>query len=141
SQSLPLSVDVPILPGEAAPITDRVTLDNQVADLSIGQWVAVRGEDFSNPGVPVAEIATLGAITETDGYTTLSFAPGLQRGYILHSLRISANVVPATHGQTIQDEVIGSGDAGRKNQRFGLSHSPLTYTAAQSESGAQSSLV
>lgn len=42
------------------------------------------------------------------------------------------NVVSATRGETVLDEVLGSGDASLPNQSFTLSRSPLTYVAAPS---------
>jgi predicted phage baseplate assembly protein len=46
------------------------------------------------------------------------------------SVRVHANVVAATHGGTVADEVLGSGDAGRAHQRFRLGHQPLTWVPA-----------
>ena len=41
-------------------------------------------------------------------------------------MKISANVIPTSHGETII-EVIGSGDGASLNQHFSLSKPPLTY--------------
>ena len=38
----------------------------------------------------------------------------------LDSVRVHGNVVPATHGESVPDEVLGSGDGSVPNQRFTL---------------------
>ena len=55
------------------------------------------------------------------------------------SLRISANVVHATHGETI-NEVLGNGDAAQPNQSFVLKKPPTTYLSAPTASGVESTL-
>ena len=42
------------------------------------------------------------------------------------------NTVLASHGETVADEVLGSGDAGVPSQRFKLARKPLTYIASPS---------
>jgi hypothetical protein len=64
----------------------------------------------------------------------------LQNVYDRLSLVIYGNVIPATHGQTVRDEVLGSGDGSQANQRFRLRQSPLTYTHAPTVSGVVTAL-
>jgi hypothetical protein len=53
---------------------------------------------------------------------------------------LNANVAAvAAHGETV-GEMLGSGDGGQANQRFTLKKPPLTYVAAPTPSGTQSSL-
>lgn len=47
-------------------------------------------------------------------------------------VNIFGNVVEAVRGQTVGNEVIGSGDAGASNQRFALRKKPLSWTADSS---------
>ncbi len=54
--------------------------------------------------------------------------------YVRSSVRLNANVAPATHGESVQ-EVLGSGDAALAHQRFILRKPPLTYVSAASASG------
>ena len=56
------------------------------------------------------------------------------------TLRINANVVRATHGETVSNEVLGSGQGGTPNQRFTLARPPLTHVSAATATGAQSTL-
>lgn len=52
-----------------------------------------------------------------------------------------ANVVLVGHGETIADEVLGSGDASNEFQSFALSKSPVTYVPqAGADNGAASTL-
>jgi predicted phage baseplate assembly protein len=52
---------------------------------------------------------------------------------------VNANVGLATHGQSVT-EILGSGSASTPNQIFKLKHSPLTFVAASTPSGRQSTL-
>jgi predicted phage baseplate assembly protein len=61
--------------------------------------------------------------------------PGLSYRYHRDSVRVHANVVAATHGETIQ-QVLGSGDATKRFQRFELKRPPLTHVAAPIPAGA-----
>ena len=92
----------------------------------------------------VAEIATLAggadAVATTLSDTTLRVDAPLKYCYARDSLRINANVAPATHGETVS-ELAGSGDASRANQSFTLKQPPLTYvSSADDPSGAASTL-
>jgi predicted phage baseplate assembly protein len=66
----------------------------------------------------------------------------LQHCYDPTTVTIHANVVAATHGETIADglEVLGSGDGNLTNQKFLLKKPPLTYTATASAGRIASSL-
>ena len=64
---------------------------------------------------------------------------GLTYSYVRSSLKISANVVHATHGETVS-EVLGNGDASQPNQRFVLKKPPATYLSAPTASGVESTL-
>lgn len=57
-----------------------------------------------------------------------------------HEVELWGNVVTGTHGESVVDEVLGSGDAGRAYQRFTLRRAPLTQTQAATPSGAASTL-
>ena len=47
----------------------------------------------------------------------------LRHVYDRETVRVNANVAPATHGETVS-EILGSGDAARANQRFPLKQPP-----------------
>lgn len=64
---------------------------------------------------------------------------GLSRLYDRSTVRISANVVRATHGETV-GETAGGGDANRSFQTFALKQRPLTHVRADTPSGMVSTL-
>jgi predicted phage baseplate assembly protein len=119
---------------------DRLTLDRMVLNLARAQPIVVTGERADLPGVMASEIVILDDIVHSGGFTTLYFVqPGLMNQYVRKTVEISANVVEATHGESVI-QVLGSGDAGVPNQGFVLRKPPLTYTASSDASGADSSL-
>jgi photosystem II stability/assembly factor-like uncharacterized protein len=69
----------------------------------------------------------------------LKLVEPLQGSYDPATVSINANVVPATHGETVQ-EVLGSGDGTATNQTFTLKKPPLTYVSAATPSGSESTL-
>ena len=56
------------------------------------------------------------------------------------TVTVYANVVFATHGQTIDQEILGSTDAASLRQRFVLKRAPLTYVPAANARGYDSTL-
>ena len=81
------------------------------------------------------------ATPEGDGTgTILTFVNDLTNTYDRTTTTIFANVAFSTNGETIKDEVLGSGDGGRAYQSFTLRQSPLTYTPADNPSGGESTL-
>jgi predicted phage baseplate assembly protein len=72
-------------------------------------------------------------------HTRLVLSEPLAYRYRRDTVRINANVVGATHGET-HEETLGSGDASRAFQAFTLSHDPLTFAAAPTPAGVESTL-
>lgn len=70
----------------------------------------------------------------------LRFESGLKNSYQRQTVQMYLNAVPATHGETVADEVLGSGDGARSFQRFKLRKPPLTFVSSAAPSGADSSL-
>ncbi len=73
-------------------------------------------------------------------HTFIKLAKKLAYVYKRDTVTIYGNVVKATHGETRNNEVLGSGDASKSIQRLALHQSPLTYVAANTPSGAKSTL-
>ena len=68
--------------------------------------------------------------------TTLTFTTDLEPHLRpCHDRGINANVVDATHGETVK-EILGGGDARVANQSFTLKQRPLTYFSAAGGQGA-----
>lgn len=74
----------------------------------------------------VSELATVLSAT-TGPSIILTLTGPLQNVYDPATVALCANVVAATQGQTVQDEVLGSIDQRANTRRFTLKYSPLTY--------------
>lgn len=121
-------------------VGQELTLDRLTLGLTVGKRVEVRGELTDAPGIFVSEVATIAAVRHAGGFTTLCFSASLQFCYRLSSIVINANLVLATHGETIENEVLGSGDGSKQNQSFVLKRGPLAFVPGDTESGRQSTL-
>jgi hypothetical protein len=130
-----LPIEAPVDAGSTA-----IELDRMVLGLTVGQPIVLTGERADTPGVEAAEVAFLSDVIHADAVSTLILSKGLQYGYVRTSITISANVVHATHGETV-NEVLGGGDASVPNQSFVPSRFPLTYTSAPTPRGVVSTLV
>ncbi|WP_307422491.1 baseplate J/gp47 family protein [Pseudarthrobacter defluvii] len=157
-------VEVPIqepVAKDRLELDDYLELDGYYEGLHPGRRVLVTGErsDLGGSGkkptvsgVRTAELLMITAVkhlarNDVDGqaskdtiHTYLSFAePGLKFSYRRDTVRLCGNVAPATHGES-RVELLGSGDAGRALQQFSLKQGPLTYVAAPTPDGVQSTL-
>ena len=91
-------------------------------------------------GDPLAGEAALVTVANVMGSTTvLALAAPLQRLYDTPTLKVNANAVEASHGETMR-EVVGSGNATNAALQYQLKQSPLTYTSAATTNGVQSTL-
>jgi predicted phage baseplate assembly protein len=144
------------LPLADQPIEDPVgggsiELDGVYPGLESGRWLIVAGERNDVPKstkIADAELVMLaGADLEANpaipGDSLHSFinlaSGGLAYSYVRSTVKIYGNVVDATQGES-RNEVLGSGDATQPLQEFPLRQSPLTYVAAVTPSGIESTL-
>ena len=148
------------LPLARQPIEDKVEgnyldLDGLYDGFLSGRQVVISGEraDISNvSGIHVSEVGLISGVQEfkvTDKrneeiivdrpYTRLILANQLAYSYVRKTVKIQANVIEATHGET-RTEILGNGDAIQANQKFGLKQKPLTHVAAPTSSGVDSEL-
>ena len=72
-------------------------------------------------------------------HTRIVLSKPLAFSYKRETVEIFANVIDATHGET-RAEVLGNGDARVEFQRFEIKQPPVTFTAAPTAAGAESSL-
>ena len=152
----------PALPPASEPRSDpvggpanaRLVLDRRVAPIAPGRRVALWGRPAGDaasraaaPASPTAapapldpgpgheaEIFTVGSCSEEDGLTVLVTDEPLRGTYERRSVRLNANVVPATQGETGR-EVLGGGDPFVAGASFKLKRKPLTYLSSDDGSG------
>jgi hypothetical protein len=127
-----------LLPLAGAPIRKElpwgatdIALDDWVDGLTGGGLVAITGMSATHPGLAVAHVTELHAVwhdLSPTGQTTIDLVDPLPDALLRDSVRINANVAPATHGQS-RSEVLGSGQGQDQMPSFTLSASPLTYVS------------
>lgn len=124
------------LPGTA----DRLEIEG-AALLPVGRRVVLTGQRWMNEagreGEIVSEVATIAEATISNGRTMLRFERPVKMRFRSTTLRLLGNCIGASHGETpVQGaEIIGSGDAGRRNQRFALKGKPLSHVPAATARG------
>jgi hypothetical protein len=139
SEQLPLA-EIPIEDLiDAAAAVEGITLNGIYLGLKAGQRVIITGERTDLSGVYGNEALTLKEIIIENGFTVVTFNESLAFTYIRRTVTISANVAPATHGETVQ-ETLGSGDGTQVFQKFVLRQPPLTYVSSADPSGASTTL-
>lgn len=84
-------------------------------------------------------VTTADAVTPGRDTTLVKLGTTLTRTYDRRRVRVNANVAPATHGETV-GEILGSGEATRGDQAFRLTHTPLTWVGADTETGRAAAL-
>ena len=104
------------------PTATDLTLEHP-APLTAGRPVLVTGTRSGRPVVASARIRTA---DPPGNVTAITLEPALPEMDV-DSVRIHGNVVPATHGETVPDEVLGSGDGSVANQRFTLNKPNVTH--------------
>ncbi|HSW19048.1 MAG TPA: putative baseplate assembly protein [Ramlibacter sp.] len=129
-----LPIEAPVEAG-----SKRIELSTMVLGLQHGQPLAFVGPRHDLPGVDVAEIALLDGVEHGAGRSMLVLQQPLAYSYGREDLLIHANVVRATHGESVQ-EVLGNGDAKEPFQRFTLRKPPTTHLTAASATGVKSTL-
>ncbi len=127
-----------MLPDTVAVEDGELLLDRLVLGLEAGQPIELSGEDAELDGVRWNEVVTLIEATHSGGYTTLRFGT-LEHSYKRATLTVNANVVEATHGESVGEEILGNGD-GQPGQRFTLAKPPLTHVQSASAGGAEPTL-
>ena len=118
---------------------DRVTLDQVYFGLKTGQAVILTGQRADLEGVTGSEIMELADILFNAGLTVLVFRQALASSYVRSSVTLNANVVLATHGESVR-EVLGSGNPAVPYQKLMLRQQPLTHVSSDAPSGAKSTL-
>jgi hypothetical protein len=143
---------------------ESIELDDVYSGLESGRWLIFSGErtDVKNEagvvvsGVKANELVMLASVTQDvkqlstgdkelsplpgdKTHTFLGLADDLGYCYKRSTLKIYANVVKATHGET-RNETLGGGDGSKAYQQFTLKQVPLTFVSAPNPTGVESTL-
>lgn len=124
-------------PDESPVATATVVVAGDATGMAEGRRLVLAGKAMS--GKPQAEVVTLVSATAAGGRTTLTFARAPDSSYQRATAVVLGNVARATHGETIT-QILGSGDARRAFQTFGVQQAPLTFVPADNPRGAESTL-
>lgn len=121
---------------------DTVELAGAVEALERGHRLIVQGKLDEADEDLAAEVVTVEEPgRSTNGVTIVRLQDGgLRNRYVRATVTVYGNVVAATHGETVSQEALGSGDGARSHQRFTLKKAPLTYVSAATPSGGESTL-
>jgi predicted phage baseplate assembly protein len=106
-------------------------------------WDPAAGVATTVVAVESAILATTPSVDRDSALTTVTLERPLARPYARAGAVLLANVVAVTHGETVGEEVLGSGD-GSALQSFSLRQRPLTYvpsTASEGVTAVESTLV
>jgi predicted phage baseplate assembly protein len=125
-------------PDPSAVTGGSLDVDADVSAMKPGRTLIVKGT--TTAGEDHLETVVLEAVAPDGGKWRLSLQHDLSTSYERSSVLLYGNVALATHGETVR-QLLGSGRASTPFQRFGLSHSPLTYVQSSSApSGAADTL-
>ncbi|SFF76490.1 putative baseplate assembly protein [Novosphingobium sp. CF614] len=145
-----------LIPWGMTPITTpvagrEVTLSKPVEGLAAGQRVALTGSEAAS-GNAAARILTIEQVSTVPAggdaaqlappatmTTRLRFTSDIAPGLAPRSVRINANVVSASHGETRED-AIGNGNAAIAFQTVPLPSKPLTWVSSSNPPGRATTL-
>jgi predicted phage baseplate assembly protein len=110
-----------------APVTgDTITLDAIYPDLRGGRLLIASGRLFGSAETQ-SEVVRVKDVAVAAGATVITMTAALRYEYDAASFALGGNVAPASHGETVAREILGSGDGARLFQTFALKHGPLTF--------------
>lgn len=124
-------------------VTDNDGLSGTISGSVASDWQWDNNNPLNKITLPVSEIAQIqsgnDAVLQDRFRTSINLSGALNNIYQRSTVRISFNVAPATHGETVA-EILGNGDARKTDQAFVLQHAPLTHISADTPSGGASTL-
>lgn len=109
----------------AAEPRERLVLEGTHAGLEPDRRLVVTGEE----GAEAARVAEAD-VEAVEGATVVDLRSPLTGTYRPAAARVLGNVAAASHGETVRDEVLGSGDAASAFQAFVLAKAPLAHVPA-----------
>lgn len=139
TEKLPVQPNLPI-PG---PVSGKeLVLAGVHSQLHDGQQAVLTGSLFSgtissnepSSGQETVILDGPPRIDLVNGLTRITLKNSLSQQYIRSTCVLMANIVEITQGETVKDEVLGSGD-GRALQAYPLKQKPLTYVPSTNPDG------
>ena len=115
-------------------------LDNFKGTLTTLQTTDITLYPATDEDPTISEVGKINLPPNDQQLSLLILDKPLQHGYDPATVIIYGNIVEATHGETVSEEILGSGDGTIANQRFELQKPPLTFISAATPSGAESTL-
>jgi hypothetical protein len=125
---------------------DEISLSHTLEPMEWPRNAVIRGEAAESdptgaePGEPVAEPIVIVDIEQNGGRAKLILKDELQHRYDRTTTEILGNVARATHGERVEEEVLGSGDGSKPYQQFTLKKKPLTYVRGETPGRPESTL-
>ena len=119
-----------------------IDLDGWYPGLEPGQRIILTGRTTGGGRAPAAEAVELAAVKHVftpGGGTRIKLSGDLANGYTRTGVRINANVISATHGESVF-EVLGGGDSRIPFQTFVAKQLPQTHITAAVPGGAKPTL-
>ncbi len=111
-----------------------LSLDGLVQGLAPGRYLIL--EDSSG-----AEAVRIMTVSYQDGRTDVDLDAPISRDYALADTIVLGNVVEITHGESVIENSLGSGDQSQANQTFKLHQTPTTFVHdAEGTRGARNTL-
>ncbi|MDT5294749.1 MAG: hypothetical protein QOJ76_1629 [Acidobacteriota bacterium] len=141
-------VAVPSPPPNVLPQSTDATLLvwSLFTETNFSGLITARADEISYGPAPAtgAIVGEVGFVQSTESlpnekYSTVTLASPLVNVYDPNTVVVCANIAPATHGETVPLEVLGSGNASRPNQSFTLKKPPLTYVPSPSSTNLSES--
>lgn len=127
--------NIPFIEGSSQVKTSELVMLAAVANGRKTIEAQAQSTVVTTPGAPASPLP----LPDDRTHTFLKLSEPLTYCYRRDTVSIYANVTKATHGET-RNEVLGSGDGSLAFQEFQLRQSPLTYLAAATPAGAESTL-
>ena len=120
-------------------------LDTVYTELKEGMYISMTDSGQTDDlGYNISEIHRITSVTKSEdggSQTIITVAEPFEHEFDKVTTKLNANVAPASQGETIKDEILGSGDASEQYQEFMLKQMPVTYTpSALENTGAKNSL-
>jgi uncharacterized phage protein gp47/JayE len=121
---------------------DCFKFEQHYPELKSGRNILVKGKISQKENTEASEVVQIENVKSDDhSHTIVTLKRPLQHIYERKTVKIYGNIVRATHGETVSNEILGSGDSSLEFQKFTLNKCPTTFLhAANSPKGIKNTL-